>query len=75
MRPLGQEEISRIAFSPSTVVGILTKTCSDQERIFLYLAFNEPLFLLACLLERLTPRPLRVHLVGEYVAVQPDRTR
>jgi SAM-dependent methyltransferase len=34
-----------------------------------YLAFNEPLFLLACLLERVTPRLLRVHLVGEYVAV------
>ena len=40
-----------------------------------YLAFNEPLFRLACLLERVTPPPLRVHLVGEYVAVQPDRTR
>ena len=33
-----------------------------------YLAFNEPLFRLACLLERVTPPPLRVHLVGEYVA-------
>ena len=29
-----------------------------------YLAFNEPLFRLACLLERLTPPPLRVHMVG-----------
>ena len=29
-----------------------------------YLAFNEPLFRLACLLERLTPRSMRVHLVG-----------
>jgi len=27
------EEISFIAFSPSTVVGVLTKTCSDQARI------------------------------------------
>jgi SAM-dependent methyltransferase len=32
-----------------------------------YLAFNELLFRLACLLERATPPPLRVHLVGEYV--------
>ena len=32
-----------------------------------YLAFNEPLFRLACLLERITPRRMRVHLVGEYV--------
>jgi SAM-dependent methyltransferase len=30
-----------------------------------YLAFNEPLFRLACLLERVTPRWMRVHLVGE----------
>jgi SAM-dependent methyltransferase len=30
-----------------------------------YLAFNEPLFQLACLLEHLTPRSLQVHLVGE----------
>ena len=34
-----------------------------------YLAFNEPLFRLACLLERVTPRQMRVHLVGECVAV------
>lgn len=34
-----------------------------------YLAFNEPLFRLACLLEQATPRWMRVHLVGEYVAV------
>jgi ubiquinone/menaquinone biosynthesis C-methylase UbiE len=34
-----------------------------------YLAFNELLFRLACLLERLTPPRLRVHLVGEYVAI------
>lgn len=34
-----------------------------------YLAFNEPLFRLACLLERVMPRPLRVHLIGEYVTV------
>jgi SAM-dependent methyltransferase len=33
-----------------------------------YLAFNEPLFRLGCLLERLTPRRMKVHLVGEYVA-------
>jgi ubiquinone/menaquinone biosynthesis C-methylase UbiE len=32
-----------------------------------YVAFNEPLFRLACLLERITPRRMRVHLVGEYV--------
>ena len=31
-----------------------------------YIAFNEPLFQLACLLERVTPRQMRVHLVGEY---------
>lgn len=30
-----------------------------------YLAFNELLYRLACLLERLTPRDRRVHLVGE----------
>jgi len=34
-----------------------------------YLAFNEPLFRLACLLERVMPRQMRVHLIGEYVAV------
>ena len=34
-----------------------------------YLAFNEPLFRLACLLERVTPQWMRVHLVGEYIAV------
>ena len=34
-----------------------------------YLAFDEPLFRLACLLERVMPPPVRVHLVGEYVAV------
>ena len=33
-----------------------------------YLAFNEVLFRLACLLERVMPRRMRVHLVGEYVA-------
>jgi SAM-dependent methyltransferase len=33
-----------------------------------YLAFSEPLFRLACLLERVTPPALRVHLVGEYAA-------
>jgi SAM-dependent methyltransferase len=33
-----------------------------------YLAFSEPLFRLACLLERVTPRRMQVHLVGEYVA-------
>jgi len=32
-----------------------------------YLAFNEVLFRLGCLLERVTPPALRVHLVGEYV--------
>jgi len=34
-----------------------------------YLAFNDVLFRLACLLERVMPPPLRVHLVGEYVIV------
>ena len=33
-----------------------------------YLAFNEVLFRLACLLERVMPRWMRVHLVGEYIA-------
>lgn len=33
-----------------------------------YMAFNEPLFRLGCLLERVTPPHMRVHLVGEYVA-------
>ena len=34
-----------------------------------YIAFSERLFRLACLLERVTPPPLRVHLVGEYRAM------
>jgi SAM-dependent methyltransferase len=34
-----------------------------------YLAFNEALFRLACLLEQVMPRRMRVHLVGEYVLV------
>jgi hypothetical protein len=34
----------------------------------IYLAFNEPLLWLGCTLERVTPRRMRVHLVGEYVA-------
>jgi ubiquinone/menaquinone biosynthesis C-methylase UbiE len=34
-----------------------------------YLAFNEVLFRLACLLERVMSRQMRVHLVGEYVTV------
>ncbi len=33
-----------------------------------YLAFNEVLFRLACLLERVMPRRMQVHLVGEYIA-------
>ena len=33
-----------------------------------YLALNEPLFRFACLLERVTPRWMRVHLVGEGIA-------
>jgi len=32
-----------------------------------YLAFNEPLFWLGCLVEQVLPRQMRVHLVGEYV--------
>jgi hypothetical protein len=36
-----------------------------------YLAFNEPLFRLSCLLERITPPALRVHLVGAYRAHTP----
>lgn len=34
-----------------------------------YVVFNEPLYRLSCWLERLTPRALRVHLVGDYVRV------
>ena len=34
-----------------------------------YLAFNEALFWLGCYLERVRPRRMRVHLVGEYVAL------
>ncbi len=34
-----------------------------------YLAFNEVLFRLACLLERVMPHWMRVHLVGEYVMI------
>jgi ubiquinone/menaquinone biosynthesis C-methylase UbiE len=34
-----------------------------------YLAFSEHFFRLGCLLERITPAGLRVHLVGEYVKV------
>jgi SAM-dependent methyltransferase len=33
-----------------------------------YIAFSEPLFRLACLLERVTPPRMRVHLVGDYAA-------
>jgi SAM-dependent methyltransferase len=33
-----------------------------------YLAFNRPAFRLACLLARVTPRWMRVHVVGAYVA-------
>jgi len=32
-----------------------------------YLAFNEPLFRVACLLERVTPRRRKIHIVGECV--------
>jgi SAM-dependent methyltransferase len=34
-----------------------------------YLAFGEPLYRLACWLERLMPPTLRVHLVGDYALV------
>ncbi|MFO7740853.1 MAG: class I SAM-dependent methyltransferase [Anaerolineae bacterium] len=34
-----------------------------------YLAFNEPLFRFGCVLERVIPRRMRVHLVGEYTGV------
>jgi len=34
-----------------------------------YLAFSEHFFRLGCLIERITPPGLRVHLVGEYVRV------
>ncbi len=34
-----------------------------------YLAFNEPLFRLACLAERVTPQSMHVHLVAEYEAL------
>jgi len=37
-----------------------------------YLAFNEPLFRLGCLLERVTPRQARVHLIGEYAVTGQD---
>jgi len=38
-----------------------------------YLAFSDPLFRLSCLLERILPRRMRVHLVGEYrLSKQPD---
>jgi SAM-dependent methyltransferase len=33
-----------------------------------YIAFNDLMFRVACLVERLTPIPLRVHLIGEYRA-------
>ncbi|MGD8968896.1 MAG: class I SAM-dependent methyltransferase [Anaerolineae bacterium] len=33
-----------------------------------YLAFSKPMFRLACLLARVTPCRMRVHIVGEYVA-------
>ncbi|MGD9030442.1 MAG: class I SAM-dependent methyltransferase [Anaerolineae bacterium] len=49
---------------------------ADLERVSLrfvgdptYLAFNEPLFRLACLLKRITPAWMRVHMVGDYVAL------
>ncbi len=34
-----------------------------------YLAWNEPFFRVACLLERGLPRGMRVHLIGEYVVL------
>lgn len=34
-----------------------------------YMAFNEPLYRLAVLIERLTPRWMKVHLVGDFVKV------
>jgi ubiquinone/menaquinone biosynthesis C-methylase UbiE len=33
-----------------------------------YLAFSEPLFRVACLLARVVPRGMQVHMVGDYVA-------
>lgn len=47
----------------------LTQVSLDYIGDPTYLAFNESLFHLSCLLERLLPAALRVHLVGEYVAV------
>jgi SAM-dependent methyltransferase len=35
-----------------------------------YLALNEPLFRLACLVQRVTPHRMRVHLVGDYVVLR-----
>lgn len=53
----------------------LMAQAAGLERVWLrfvgdptYLAFNEPLFRLACLVERITPRRMKVHVVGEYVA-------
>jgi SAM-dependent methyltransferase len=43
---------------------ILIRSVSDPT----YLAFNEPLFRLSCLLERVTPPSMRVHLIGVCVA-------
>jgi len=45
-------------FEPTTVAAVGDPT---------YLAFNEPLYRLSCLLERITPAAWRVHLVGEAV--------
>lgn len=45
---------------------IVCMWCVDDPT---YLAFNEPLFRLGCLLARLTPRPMGVHLVGVCVRV------
>jgi len=58
-RANSSEEISRLARAAG-FKRVSMRYIGDPT----YVAFNEPLFRLACILERLVPRWMRVHLVG-----------
>ena len=58
------------ANTPRHIRALLQSSGLDLESLVLvgdpsYLAFGEAFYHLACALERVTPKPLRVHLVGE----------
>jgi SAM-dependent methyltransferase len=54
-----EERITRLA-SDAGFARVSVRTVDDPT----YLAFNDPMFRLACLLERVTPPSRRVHMVG-----------